>query len=282
MNLPYIREYLASNTLAASPERSKKRPLFILHGLFGSGQNWEPQGKVFAVERRVFGIDLPGFDNSKALGLRDFSEELELIHQGILETCKAEGFEPEKKVLVLGHSLGGKMTMALSLLHPELVEACVIVDILPVQYPSYNKPILDLLGQVDPQKWTSLSQAEEALAAFVTDSAQRAFMVWNLKKQSDGSYLWRFDIDGVFKHHDALNSWPKALYPENIAPFKGPALFIQGQKSEYASAEGEERSRALFTKKEVKIVEGAGHWVHVDKKLAFLEAIQDFLIKLNV
>ena len=45
-------------------------------------------------------------------------------------------------ISILGHSMGGKTAMVLSLVNPSLVERLIVVDIAPVQYPSNHDELI--------------------------------------------------------------------------------------------------------------------------------------------
>src|SRR3954470_4746673 len=99
-------------------------PLIILHGLFGSLENWRPMTRRLSLHFRVFAVDLRNHGRSPhnvqmdytlmAGDVRDF-----LIAQGLNSAC------------VLGHSMGGKTAMQLALLHPDAVRRLVVVDMAP-------------------------------------------------------------------------------------------------------------------------------------------------------
>ena len=60
-------------------------------------------------------------------------------------------------------------------------------------------------------------------------------------------------------------------------PFDGKSLFLRGEFSDYINRDDEFEIRQLFLKAEIKTIYGAGHWLHADKPLEFLDAIFNFL-----
>ena len=65
--------------------------------------------------------------------------------------------------------------------------------------------------------------------------------------------------------------------PEHISAFQKPTLFIKGAESAYIQSKHRERILAYFPKSDVKIIMGAGHWLHADKPQVFNKIAMDFL-----
>ena len=98
----------------------------FLHGLFGQGRNWTTIAKALSGQARVSLVDLPNHGRSP---WTDHFSYPEMADQ-VADLLRAEaGGEP---YAVVGHSMGGKVAMALALLHPELVERLCVVDVSPV------------------------------------------------------------------------------------------------------------------------------------------------------
>ncbi len=109
-------------------------PLVIVHGLFGSGKNWQSLGRLFSSHFEVFTVDLRNHGQSfhhDEMNYQVMTEDLYrlLIHLNI-SCCR-----------MIGHSMGGKIAMQFSLDHPELVKKLIVVDIAPKHYPIHHKRI---------------------------------------------------------------------------------------------------------------------------------------------
>src|SRR5210317_567929 len=101
--------------------------LVILHGLFGSGRNWQSHARQFAEHFQVFSVDLRNHGESFHANEMNYSAMAEdvahLLHRLELSDC-----------YMLGHSMGGKVAMMLALQNPALVKRMIVADIAPVDY----------------------------------------------------------------------------------------------------------------------------------------------------
>ena len=118
------------------------KPLVILHGLFGSADNWQSQAKIFASYFQVYLIDLRNHGHSP------WSEE----HNYALLAQDVQTLLEEQKVenaILLGHSMGGKTAMLFAVEYPELVDKLIVADIGPKYYAPHHQDILAGLNAVD-------------------------------------------------------------------------------------------------------------------------------------
>ena len=98
----------------------------FLHGVFGQGRNWTTIAKALSGQARVSLVDLPNHGRSP---WTDHFSYPEMANQ-VADLLQTEaGGEP---YAVVGHSMGGKVAMAVALLHPELVQRLCVVDVSPV------------------------------------------------------------------------------------------------------------------------------------------------------
>ena len=115
-------ERLASRTVGDAGPR-----VVFVHGLFGQGKNWTTIARGLADRHRVTLLDLPNHGHSPWTDRVDYLDMAELV--------AAELEQLGEPVTLVGHSMGGKVAMALALRRPELLRALVVVDIAPVEYP---------------------------------------------------------------------------------------------------------------------------------------------------
>jgi len=272
-------ERLASRTVGEEGPR-----VVFVHGLFGQGRNWSTVARsLAAAPRRVTTLDLPDHGASPRSERVDYlamAEQLadELEHLG----------EP---VVLVGHSMGGKVAMQLALRRPELLRGLVVVDIAPVEYPLTGgrtddpdeeaSPFADYIRAmraIDLDALESRDAAHDALRDVVPSDAVRGFLLQSLLRDpgsDEGGPQWRWALnlpvlaDGL----EVLRGFPD---PPEGAVYPGPVLWIAGATSTYVLEEDRPRMDELFPATQLLRVKGAGHWVHSEQTEVFTAAVERF------
>ncbi len=244
-------------------------PLVILHGLFGSLNNWQTMGRRLGEQFEVIAVDQRNHGHSPHSDAMDYSlmagDLIELLDE--LHITSAH---------LLGHSMGGKTSMQCALSYPSRVRTLIVVDIAPRAYTESHDPILDALLALPLETLSTREEADEALARDVVDPAVRAFLLTNLKRDENGSLAWKMNLPVLKKHYRALID---AVRLDRT--FSGPTLFLVGGKSHYVTGEDQPLIRQLFPNSVTIRLEQAGHWVHVEATEAMFEAVTGFLLKGN-
>ena len=241
-------------------------PLIVLHGLFGSSENWETISRRFSASFQVLAVD------QRNHGRSPHSPEMSypLMAEDLRELLEERGLE---RACVLGHSMGGKTAMQFALQHPARVERLVVVDIAPRAYAPRHQRIFQGLLSLDVARFESRKQMEEALAPFIPNLAVRRFLLKNVAAASDGGFRWRMGLHEIQDNYDRLGA---ALSADR--PFSGPTLFIRGEQSDYLQEADLAWIRPLFPRAELAVVGPAGHWVHAEAPEALFRTIREFFL----
>ncbi len=240
------------------------RPLLILHGFLGSGDNWISLARRWAKEGfRIHLIDLR--NHGKSFWSDRFEYEV-LLHD--LDNYIA--FHHLEKPHLLGHSLGGKILMFDAVKNPENRGKYIIVDIAPKAYPPHHQFIFDALKAVNPAFYRSREDIEKALEPYISQRPIRLFIMKNLKRTPEG-FAWKINIPVLER---AMHESGKALPPGTR--YDKEILFLRGTKSPYISDTDINIIRQHFP--EARIVNiPAGHWLHAEKPEAVFRAVKNFL-----
>jgi esterase len=181
-------------------EYGKGPPIIILHGLFGSAQNWHSMAERLADRYRVFACDLRNHGASPWAGSMTYPEMADDLEALIEE----KGLAP---TVVLGHSVGGKTAMLVALKHAALIDSLIVVDIAPV---TYKEPFLDYIRAMQDAVRSGArrkADVDAALASAVPDAATRLFLLQNLEERS-GRLDWRINLDAIAANMDHLLGFP--------------------------------------------------------------------------
>ena len=240
------------------------QPLVILHGLFGSSDNWQTLGKKFSEDFEVYLVDLRNHGHSPHSNAFSY----ELMAEDLY------GFFREQHLydaILLGHSMGGKASVLFAQQNPDLLEKLIIVDIGIKSYPMHHGPVLDALNAVKPETISSRKEADEIISSKLPDEGVKHFLLKNLYWKEKGKLAWRFNLPVLEKE---MNQIIEAL-PELMIQI--PTLFIRGDQSNYILEEDYAGIKRLFPNVDFKTIHGAGHWVHAEAPEAFYKLVMDFI-----
>ncbi|HEX8428998.1 alpha/beta fold hydrolase [Hymenobacter sp.] len=243
-------------------------PLVVLHGLFGTLDNWQTLARRWAeASHRVITVDLRNHGRS----FHTPEHTYELMSADLLALF--ESLQLDAHVTLLGHSMGGKVAMRFALDHPDRLARLVVVDIAPrLSDMAHQDDILAGLNAVDLSTLNSRQEADEALAIHIPQPGVRQFLLKNLYRQEDNSFAWRQNLSALTDNIVGIGAEISAP-----APFLKPALFIRGGKSDYVTTEDKLYGiPALFPNCQVETIVDAGHWVHAEKPDEIFELVHAF------
>ncbi len=240
--------------------------LLILHGLFGSRNNWAPLARQLSQQRDVYALDMRNHGDSQRADSMSYPE----MANDILWFMTGEDL-PE--VSVLGHSMGGKIAMQLALDAPQQIKKLIVADIAPKQYMARHEKIFEAVDEIDRAMLTSRSDADKLIKEILPDKDLRRFLLTSLNREEDQILGWRTNMHGLRKNYQAISDAP-SLSPGKL--YDGPALFIAGSQSSYIEEGDRKLILSLFPQAEIKMI-NAGHWLHVQNPEEFLDLVSNFL-----
>ena len=240
-------------------------PLILLHGLFGSADNWFGVAPKLAEKFHVFALDLRNHGHSPHNAEMDYP----LIAADVEMFFTAQKIE---NAHVIGHSMGGKVAMQFALDFPSRVKKLVVVDMAPRAYARTHDKIFAALLALDLNAFQTRQQIEDALASEIPSLNLRRFLLKNLGRDDHGKFFWRMNLRGVAENYSRLG---EVLSPQN--QFEKPTLFIRGGQSDYINAADEAAIRKQFPTAKIQTIATANHWVHADAPEEFIRLVLDFL-----
>lgn len=241
------------------------QPLLIIHGLFGSSDNWRSMARYFSKFFHVISLDLRNHGQSPHNDEHDFT----LMAEDVLALCDSLDIN---KAHVLGHSLGGKVAMQFAALYPQRVDKLVVVDISPRQYFSQHTPMMDTMMALEMGQYSSRTEIDDALSASISDKTVRQFLLMNLQSDETG-FSWRINLPALKQNYQKLMAAVCETTQLDL-----PSLFVYGELSEYVSTEDRALIKQHFSQAEFVAIDKAGHWVHAEKPQQFKQVVEEFLV----
>ncbi|RYX99620.1 alpha/beta fold hydrolase, partial [bacterium] len=159
------------------------KPIIILHGLFGSSDNWLTISKKLADRYSIYLLDVRNHGQSP----HSDDHSYQAMVGDLSEFIRDNNIE---KPIIIGHSMGGKIAMNFAVDHPEVPEKIVVVDIAPKMYQHENKSNLEAMLAINLEEIKNLADeyglwiiedACHAPGGFFTDSEGNEQLCGNSK-----------------------------------------------------------------------------------------------------
>lgn len=258
-------------------------PLLVLvHGGRDHARSWDFVAAALRDRYHVVAPDLRGHgDSAWAVGsqyaMPDYLLDLNQLLRHI----------GERPVILVGHSLGGAIVLQYAGTYPDRVSCVAAIEGLgPPPSMIVDKPVeerldewirtMELLATRQPRRYASLAQAEARMRdANPRLSAEIAahLTLHGTMRMEDGTYAWKFD--------NYVRAWGPNRYDREAVQrlwsrISCPVLLVRGRES-WAENPVDDGRAAHFSDYRYVEFDGAGHWVHHDRREEFLSELESFL-----
>jgi len=258
--------------------------MLILHGMYGSGDNWVSIARELSSHFEVFVVDQRNHGRSPHSDVHDYPA----MRDDLREFMDDHGI---RKALLVGHSMGGKTIMFFAAAWPERVQSLISVDMGPRAYhglaagsrfAANHSGMIDAMLELDLTAAETREDLDQALRTKVGSERVRSFLLKNVERNGDGdgdgTFSWRINLKALQENLDRiLDGLPadEIIASGGITGF--PALFISGENSDYIRAEDHHLIRSIFPTADFAPIPNAGHWVHAEQPDLLLKTIRYFL-----
>ena len=240
-------------------------PLFILHGLYGSSDNWLSIAKMIGENYTVYLPDLRNHGQSPHSDIMSY----DAMRDDLLEL--ADDLRVSKFFLA-GHSMGGKVAISFALRWPERLNGLLIADISPfINERSGNRAydrhhsILKAMLSLDLSKIHSRTEAESELKKMIESGKVMGFILKNLKRSSGNNFNWKINALSLLNNLDRImEGIDRSIIGDyQISGF--PVIFLKGKDSDYIKPADYPDLLKIFPAAEIAEIAYAGHWLHADQ-----------------
>jgi pimeloyl-ACP methyl ester carboxylesterase len=260
-------------------------PMMLIHGFGNEAHIWEDFAPKVAEHYRVLALDLRGHGESAwdPKGGYDYPN-----HVADLEAVTAQ-LNIERMVLV-GHSLGGRVSMLYAGRHPEKLAGLVIVDSAPeLDARGIVRIQMEVKEHSDPS-FASVAEYENLLAhnyPVATPSALERMAKHGLKQRDDGRYVLRMDTKYRSATAGQMNPDEMAEREKQnttamwaaLEKLECATLVVRGAASDIMSPDVADRMvEDVLPNGQIAIVPQAGHSVMTDNPDGFASAVCEFAL----
>lgn len=243
------------------------QPFVILHGLFGYSDNWQTLARSISEYYQVVLVDQRNHGHSGWASSHTYEE----MAEDLFELCQSLNLT---KIILLGHSMGGKSAMFFADKYETLLDKLIIVDMGVKAYLPHHQTIIAGLNALQLEKYSSRGEADEVLKGYVDSFAVRQFLLKNLYWKEKGKLAWRMNLSVLEQEMPEIL---KEFHPSHS--INTPVLFLKGGLSNYITEEDWPEIENIFIDSEQIEIEGAGHWLHAEKPKEFLDAVLTFCLE---
>jgi esterase len=240
---------------------------FLLHGFLGSGRNLGSLARRWLEEnpaQRLILPDLTGHGESPPLPAR---ADVATMAADVL--ALADFLHVPKPLVLVGHSLGGRVALAARLLQPAAVGQIVLLDISPAPVTRIADGLHSVLERLLSAPAT-VENREDMRDFFLAGGVSAPLTDWVLMNllHEGGYYRWRIDRPALGAFHE--RSTPTDLWGA-LGGDGLQACCIRGALSHFVSDADAARLKQVGCP--VQTLADAGHFVHVDQQAALLAAL---------
>ena len=245
--------------------------VLIIHGLLGANDNWSTLAKKLQQHYTVYTLNLPNHNNSMHSTIMTYNYMADLLKQWI---SKNINHTEVKKIILIGHSMGGKITMNFVCRFPQIISLPIIIDIAPVKYINTEKyqHILKTMKDLDLNNMTTLRQVRTEIAKHIHDNMDQVIIIKNLFYTKDGKLAWKINIDNIVKNLDQICDFDCSnhQYDHNIH-------LLYGTESPYLNENNLNIMKNMFKNLTIHPLNKCGHLPHIDDFNQFNSVINSIL-----
>ncbi|MDF7673214.1 alpha/beta fold hydrolase [Acetobacteraceae bacterium ESL0709] len=237
--------------------------VILLHGLLGRARNLGILQRALSPFFRTISLDLRSHGSSP----HDVMTYPSMV-EDVLETLDQLNIH---KAAFFGHSMGGKVAMALALSAPERVTKLCVADIAPAPMHHGSRQLIETLSTLSLPALQNRTELRNFLLPSCGNDDIANLVGQNISPGAPAQ--WDIGFDDITRSLDAIEGWPSTLLTRH---WDGPVLFIKGEFSPYIEPQHHDLIHKLFPKAKIRTLAGTNHWLHIEKPVLFNQMVLDF------
>jgi pimeloyl-ACP methyl ester carboxylesterase len=269
--------FLPAHAIVAAPDASPSRAMLVLHGILGSGANFRTFARRLAIACPDWAFVLVDLRMHAQSQDAPPPHSIDAAADDLVRLGSSLAASAPPIAGVMGHSFGGKVALAYTRRAPRELEQTWVLDASPGtrrDRAATSEQVVRMLRAV-PQPLPSRERFLEIVAEHGHPRAIAEWLAMNVRRADDGFRL-RLDLDAIealLDDYFAVDLWPVIERAENT---RSLSVVVAGRSDAFDAAD---RARlAAIAAREPRVhphvIEGAGHWVHVDAPDALFALIR--------
>ncbi len=250
--------------------------LVILHGLYGSSDNWISVARKLEERFTVYVPDLRNHGHSPHTTTHTYQDM-------VGDLCQFFKDHHIPKAVILGHSMGGKLAMMFAAEYPELTSGLIVADITPKSYHRAGESlksvlqheiILEMMEELNLVAVSSRKEIDSFLAEKLQNSTLRQFLIKNIHRNKEGYFEWKINVPVLRYALLSITSDVNSEWFDDRKPILSyPVTFIRGLNSDYISDQDFPVIKEIYPEARIIDIPDAGHWLHAEQPEKFIEAV---------
>lgn len=252
--------------------------LIILHGLFGSSDNWVSIAKKISGRFTVILPDLRNHGLSPHSQVHDYDS----MSNDLLELADNLNLG---KFFLAGHSMGGKTAISFACKWPERLNGLLVADISPFESQKKDSEavkqhieVLNTFLSINAGSLNSRTEAERLVSSRISNEKLVGLILKNLQRNDDNTFAWKLNARSLLQNIEKIL---EGIRPENCVNYRitgFPVYFLKGEKSSYLPEKDFGKILEFFPATEFITVPSAGHWIQTDNPRAVAESLLSFIV----
>lgn len=250
----------------------RQQAMLLLHGFTAHAHSWDGFAVAFRDRYHILALDQRGHGDSQWAKDAAYTTEDNLTDiAGFVDTLKLH------KLVLIGHSMGGRNAIIYSGSYPDKVARLVIIDSRPQSDP-IGAVAVRLMANALLDELNSVDQGVQALRSFFPHIPQQLaydLVFYGVRELPNGKLTPKFD------RAMKTEAQQESLLITNLWPFMGrikcPTLIIRGAESPILPLDIAQKMAEAIPNSQLVEIEAAGHLVPQENPAAFEDAVRRFL-----
>ena len=257
------KSLLFKNTKISYTDSGKGAVVVLLHGFLENKLMWEKIIPVISRNKRVVAIDLLGHGGTECLG---YIHPMELMAEAVAAVLKSLRI---RKITLIGHSMGGYVSLALSEKKPEMIRGLCLLN---STANSDNQQRKKLRERANKMAQTNLSNI--VTMSFINLFSEKSKEIFNSEIQLALSEALQTSLQGYSACQEGMKIRPNRLSVLKNNHFK--KLFILGKKDPVLPI-NKGIKEAEETQSEIVVLSG-GHMSHIENSDKLIRVLNTFIL----